>query len=225
MNIKAKIGRRIKKLREIKGISQLELSLLAELDRTYINSIENGRRNVSIVNIEKIANACGIERKKGADLEDGSDVEAANSWDAIDVPRFNGVVKDGRVLSSAKADDLKKMPNLIFVLWDETQVGKYDRCRVWVVRTSKDEVFQSVAEKWYKGSKKSSNFQLHPPIGRDDNIVTNKCGNLSLPLLLDARFINGNWVQKSYNPRVLQSGLCKLAESPKKSFSSAKRAL
>jgi transcriptional regulator with XRE-family HTH domain len=33
---------------------------LAELDRTYINSIENGRRNVSIVNLEKIANAIGM---------------------------------------------------------------------------------------------------------------------------------------------------------------------
>jgi transcriptional regulator with XRE-family HTH domain len=60
MNIKIKIGRRIKKLRKMKGISQLELSHLAELDRTYINSIENGRRNVSIVNIEKIANAFGM---------------------------------------------------------------------------------------------------------------------------------------------------------------------
>jgi hypothetical protein len=172
-----------------------------------------------------LLNVRGIERKKGADLADGSDVKAANSWAAIDVPRFNGVVKAGRILTSTKAEDLKKMPNLIFVLWDETQVGKYDRCRVWVVRTAKDAVFRSVAEKWYKGSKRSSNFQLHPPIGRDDNIVTNKCGNLSLPLLLDVRFINGNWTQKSYNPAVLQSGLCKLVESPRKSFSSAKRAL
>lgn len=172
-----------------------------------------------------LLNVRGIERKKGADLEDGSDVKGANSWDAIDVPRFNGVVKDGRILTSAKAADLKKMPNLIFVLWDETQVGKYDRCRVWVVRTSNDKVFRSVAEKWYTGNKKSSNFQLHPPIGRDDNVVTNTCGNLALPLLLDVRFIDGNWTQKAYNPTVLHSGLCKLVESPKKSFNSARRAL
>jgi transcriptional regulator with XRE-family HTH domain len=57
MNIKLKIGLRIKKIRKAKGISQMELSNLANLDRTYINSIENGRRNVSIVNIEKIAKA------------------------------------------------------------------------------------------------------------------------------------------------------------------------
>jgi len=42
-----------------------------------------------------LLNIRGIERKKGADLADGSDVKAANSWNAIDVPRFNGVVKDG----------------------------------------------------------------------------------------------------------------------------------
>ena len=37
----------------------------------------------------------GIARKKGADLEDGSDVKAANTWEAIDTPRFNGVIKAG----------------------------------------------------------------------------------------------------------------------------------
>lgn len=172
-----------------------------------------------------LLNVRGIERKKGADLADGSDVKAANSWDAIDVPRFNGVVKDGRVLTSAKADGLKKMPNLIFVLWDETSIGRYDRCRVWIVRTAIDEVFRNVAQKWYKGNKKSSNFQLHSPIGREDNVVTNKCGNLALPLLLDARFLNGKWHLKAYNSAVLKTGLCRPADSPKKTFNSAKRAL
>jgi transcriptional regulator with XRE-family HTH domain len=71
MNIKVKIGLRIKKLREQKKISQLELSQIADLDRTYINSVENGRRNVSIVNIEKIAQSFGIsifEFFKGEDF-------------------------------------------------------------------------------------------------------------------------------------------------------------
>lgn len=72
MNIKAKIGLRIKKLREIKDISQLELSDLADLDRTYINSVENGKRNISIVNIEKIARAFGLSMNeffKGDDFK------------------------------------------------------------------------------------------------------------------------------------------------------------
>lgn len=54
MDIKEKIGKRIKSIREIQGISQKELAYSADLDRSYITSVENGRRNISIVNIEKI---------------------------------------------------------------------------------------------------------------------------------------------------------------------------
>lgn len=59
MEIKSKIGLRIKELRKNKGVSQESLALLSDLDRTYINSVENGKRNISIVNIEKIATALG----------------------------------------------------------------------------------------------------------------------------------------------------------------------
>ncbi len=54
-----KIGKRIKELRSAKGYSQEVFADLAGVDRTYINSVENGRRNISIVNIEKIAKALG----------------------------------------------------------------------------------------------------------------------------------------------------------------------
>lgn len=57
MNIKEKIGIRIKQIREAKGMSQKDLAYSADLDRSYIASVENGGRNISIVNIEKIANA------------------------------------------------------------------------------------------------------------------------------------------------------------------------
>lgn len=59
-DIKILIGTRIKELRKERSLSQENLALLANLDRTYIASVEKGRRNVSIVNIEKIANAMGI---------------------------------------------------------------------------------------------------------------------------------------------------------------------
>ncbi|HPY82468.1 MAG TPA: helix-turn-helix transcriptional regulator [Bacteroidales bacterium] len=55
MNIKEKIGIRLRELRTAKGLSQEKLSFECELDRTYIASIEQGKRNVSAVNIEKIA--------------------------------------------------------------------------------------------------------------------------------------------------------------------------
>ncbi|WP_374401103.1 helix-turn-helix domain-containing protein [Flavobacterium sp.] len=40
------------------------MAYTADLDRSYIASIENGQRNVSIVNIEKIANALNVTLKE-----------------------------------------------------------------------------------------------------------------------------------------------------------------
>lgn len=60
MEIKQKIGKRIKELRDTKGISQKDLAFDSDLDRSYIASVESGNRNISIVNIEKIANALGV---------------------------------------------------------------------------------------------------------------------------------------------------------------------
>ncbi len=59
MDIKLKIGKRIKELRSEKEYSQEELAGRAGVDRTYVNSVEHGRRNISIVNIDKIAKALG----------------------------------------------------------------------------------------------------------------------------------------------------------------------
>lgn len=64
MDIRFKIGKRIKDLREIKNISQKDLSYTADLDRSYIASVENGMRNISIVNIEKIAIALDVSLKE-----------------------------------------------------------------------------------------------------------------------------------------------------------------
>ncbi len=64
MNVKLKIGFRIKELREIKEMSQKDLAYSADLDRSYIASIENGQRNVSIINIEKIAIALNVTLKE-----------------------------------------------------------------------------------------------------------------------------------------------------------------
>lgn len=64
MDIKLKIGQRIKELREKAEMSQKDLAYTADLDRSYIASIENGQRNVSIVNIEKISNALNVTLKE-----------------------------------------------------------------------------------------------------------------------------------------------------------------
>lgn len=54
-------GRRIKTIRLEQGISQEQLGQLAELDRTYISGIERGLRNVSLINIERLAAALDVE--------------------------------------------------------------------------------------------------------------------------------------------------------------------
>ena len=64
MDVKLKIGQRIKELRETASMSQKDLAYAADLDRSYIASVENGQRNVSIVNIEKIATALGVTLTK-----------------------------------------------------------------------------------------------------------------------------------------------------------------
>ena len=60
MEIKTKIGTRIKELRETAKMSQKDLAYNSDLDRSYIASVENGKRNISIVNIEKIASALSV---------------------------------------------------------------------------------------------------------------------------------------------------------------------
>lgn len=60
MDIKLLVGKRVRELRNNLGISQEELADLAGLDRTYITSVECGKRNISIVNIEKLAKALNV---------------------------------------------------------------------------------------------------------------------------------------------------------------------
>ena len=63
MDIRIVVGKRIKELRNKLGISQEELADWAGLDRTYITSVECGKRNISIVNIEKLAIALKVTLK------------------------------------------------------------------------------------------------------------------------------------------------------------------
>lgn len=62
-DIRHRVGSRIKELRNQIGKSQEQLGFDAELDRTYINSVEAGKRNISIIALEKITKAlnCSLE--------------------------------------------------------------------------------------------------------------------------------------------------------------------
>ena len=68
--IKIKIGNRIKELRKKLGLSQEKLANNCELDRTYVASVENGKRNISIINLEKIIKALNVSLKDFFDYEE-----------------------------------------------------------------------------------------------------------------------------------------------------------
>ena len=55
-----KIGNRIRVLRNRTGLSQEKFAQKIGMDRTYFASVELGKRNISIVNIEKIANGLDV---------------------------------------------------------------------------------------------------------------------------------------------------------------------
>ncbi len=59
-DIKIRFGRRLRELRLEKGWSQETLANLADIDRTYIPGIESGKRNVSIVILEKLSRSFEI---------------------------------------------------------------------------------------------------------------------------------------------------------------------
>jgi transcriptional regulator with XRE-family HTH domain len=55
-----KYGQVVRKIRLEKGISQETLADLSGLHRTYMSDVELGKRNVSLENIDRIANALGV---------------------------------------------------------------------------------------------------------------------------------------------------------------------
>lgn len=57
-------GRRLRELRKTRGFSQEEFAAHCGLDRTYIGGIERGERNVSLRNIQVIAQALDISISK-----------------------------------------------------------------------------------------------------------------------------------------------------------------
>ena len=57
---RAILGDRVRSIRAKRGISQEQLADLAELDRTYISGVERGIRNISLLNIVRIADALEV---------------------------------------------------------------------------------------------------------------------------------------------------------------------
>jgi transcriptional regulator with XRE-family HTH domain len=61
-------GKRVRELRTCKEFSQEALALACELDRSYVGGVERGERNISLINIHKIASALGVNPRDLLDV-------------------------------------------------------------------------------------------------------------------------------------------------------------
>jgi transcriptional regulator with XRE-family HTH domain len=59
-----KLGMTIRRIRKSKGISQENLALMAEVDRSYVGRIERGDNNVAILTLLKLADALSVSLAK-----------------------------------------------------------------------------------------------------------------------------------------------------------------
>lgn len=64
INIRMKFGKRLRELRKAAKLSQETLGFKANIHRTYIGSIERGEQNVSLDNIQKLAQALKVKIKE-----------------------------------------------------------------------------------------------------------------------------------------------------------------
>jgi len=60
VDIQARLGSNVRRLREAKGWSQEDYADRAGIHRTYVSDIERGRRNPTITVVEKLARPFGI---------------------------------------------------------------------------------------------------------------------------------------------------------------------
>ena len=54
MDIQTRIGLRIKDIRTTQNLTQEAVAFKADIDRTFMNHVENGRKNISVATLEKV---------------------------------------------------------------------------------------------------------------------------------------------------------------------------
>lgn len=61
MEIKQLLARNVRRRRSELGLSQEDLADAASIDRTYVSGIERGLRNPTLIILERLANALGVQ--------------------------------------------------------------------------------------------------------------------------------------------------------------------
>ena len=64
VQVQRKFGERVREIRKEKNFSQESLALASNLDRTYIGGVERGERNISLVNIHRLARALNLPARE-----------------------------------------------------------------------------------------------------------------------------------------------------------------
>ena len=59
-----RFGKRLREIREKVGVSQEKLAEMAGLHRTYVSSVERGKRNISLINIARLGRALGVSLRE-----------------------------------------------------------------------------------------------------------------------------------------------------------------
>lgn len=60
MDMRKLVGRNVKRFRKAKGLTQEQFAELSGFSQQYISSLEQGRRNPTIISIYELANSLGI---------------------------------------------------------------------------------------------------------------------------------------------------------------------
>ena len=63
-DVQLSFGKKLRLIRQKQGVSQEKLAELAGLHRTYVSSVERGERNISLINIAKLAQSLGVPMGK-----------------------------------------------------------------------------------------------------------------------------------------------------------------
>lgn len=136
-------------------------------------------------------------RGKGDDLVDGSEVKSAANISGVDRPRWNhnlGKVSEDKVRrqknEKTTGDQYLDSPYLFYVLVDRAAPHQHSgvqpmRIRAWCVNVQEDKDWRDLVNKFLESrSGNKYNFQLHPPVGHDDDLVVNTLGNLDFSEIL-----------------------------------------
>ncbi|WP_241157372.1 helix-turn-helix domain-containing protein [Adlercreutzia sp. ZJ242] len=69
--IQMRLGARVRTLRDERGLTQVDLARVSDMDRSQLAAIETGRRNVTLANLARLAGALGVTLAQLLDGVDG----------------------------------------------------------------------------------------------------------------------------------------------------------